>query len=305
VLFYVLLASAGLFAADQNAAAASATKFYVLETEVCTFKLNKIELSDLQQKGIVFGIECIQKTYEDLFGFTFPEGFKIKVVLFQQKQDFLDYQRKTINKVISESGYFSTANAEAVTWLQGDFKRMVGVLFHEASHMLLMQQVPWVPLWINEGLAEYFESLNLFDGTRCICLQESRMSWCEHWLKTGFPVGFQRFFAMNRDQWNAFDKANNNAGYTMGYSIVYFLMTGPRTQSILKEILWDFKRNGYKADSVATINQYYPGGIRKLEMHWKRWIPRAKPKQPLTALMVKTKEKKMKSVPSAKTENKP
>ena len=266
-------------------------EFQTIETPVCTFKLCKIELTDVQQKGIVFGMECIQSTYEDMFGFTFSNDFKIKAVLFKEKQDFMNYQRKSINKIISESGYYSGGKSEAVTWLQDDFQRMVAVLFHEASHMLTREHVPMCPVWINEGLAEYFESLNLFNGNRCIVLQKNRMSWCKHWLKQGFPVEFEPFFAMNRESWKAFDEKNNNAGYTIGYSIVYFLMTNTKTKSILKEILWDFKRNGFKADSVATINQFYPGGIKKLEIHWKRWIPRARPRKPLKALIKKNKEK--------------
>ena len=267
------------------------SEFQTIETQACTFKLSKIELTDLQQEGIVFGVECIQKTYQDTFGFTFPKDFKVKVVLFQEQKDFLEYQKKMIREIISESGYFSGKDREAVTWLQGGFQKMVAVLFHEASHMLLMNEVPWCPIWINEGLAVYFESFDLFNGNRCICLRENRMEWCKYWLKNGFPVEFEPFFAMDRESWKAFDDKNNNAGYTIGYSIVYFLMTNTQTKSILKEILWDFKRNQYKADSVATINQFYPGGIKKLEMHWKRWIPRARPRKPLKALTEKTKEK--------------
>ena len=277
------------------------TEFQTIETPACTFKLCKIELTDLQKEGIVFGVECIQKTYEDTFGFTFPENFKIKVVLFKEKDDFLNYQKKKAGKIISESGYYSPRDSEAVTWLQDDFKKMVAVLFHESSHMVLMQEVPWCPLWINEGLAEYFESLDLFDGNRCICIQENRMKWCKYWLEKGFPIEFEPFFKMDHETWMAFDKKNNNAGYTIGYSIVYFLMTNTKTKSILKEILWDFKRNHDKADSVATINQFYPGGIKKLEMHWKRWIPRARPTKPLKALIEKTKEKKRQNDEAAKS----
>ncbi len=278
--------------ASLASAASGEMAFQTIDTPPCVFKLCKIELNDLQQEGIVFGVECIQKTYEDTFGFTYPDDFKIKVVLFEEKEDFLEYQRNSIGEITSESGYFSSRNSEAVTWLQGDFKRMVAVLFHESSHMVLRDQVPWCPTWINEGLAEYFESLNLFDGNRCICLQATRMEWCRHWVKYGFPVAFEPFFAMDRQAWKAFDKSNNNAGYTIGYSIVYFLMSNTKTKSILKEILWDFKRNRDKADSVATINKFYPGGIRKLEMHWKNWIPRARPTKPLKALIEKTRERK-------------
>ena len=121
------------------------TEFQTIETPACTFKLCKIELNDLQKKGIVFGVECIQKTYEDMFGFTFPEDFKIKVVLFKEKKDFLNYQRKSARHIVSESGYFSPRDSEAVTWLHDDFKRMVAVLFHESSHSSLSKgvQAPW------------------------------------------------------------------------------------------------------------------------------------------------------------------
>lgn len=265
--------------------------FDILETSACTFKLSGITLTEIQQKGVVFGIECIQKTYEDTFGFTYPEGFKIKVVLFREEKDFLDYQQRTIGEIITESGYFSPVNTEAVTWLQGGFPKMISVLFHETSHMLMGHQVPWCPNWINEGLAEYFERLDLFNGKRCICINKDMMDWCKYWLKKGFPVEFETFLAMDYESWKQFDDSNDHAGYTIGYSIAYFLMTNSQTQNILKEILWDLKRNGYGANSVETVNRFYPGGVKKLEAHWRNWIPRAPLRKPLRALVEKTREK--------------
>lgn len=285
VLWPILLAA--VWAAQPSAE----PEFQTIETSVCTFKLCGIQLTTPQQEAIVFGIECIQKTYTDMLGFTFPNDFKVKVILFLRKEDFLRYQQKTIGEIISESGYYNGKLQEAVVWQQEDVQTMVGVLFHESSHMLLRHQIPWCPPWINEGLAEYFEGLNLFNGNRCICLQESRMDRCKNWLKYGFPIEFEPFIALDRESFTAFDDKNKNAGYTIGYSIVYFLMTNTQTQNILKEILWDFKRNAHNADSVATINQIYPGGIKRLELHWKRSIPRARLKKPLKAVVEKTREK--------------
>ncbi|MBA7651487.1 hypothetical protein ES703_59306 [subsurface metagenome] len=82
----------------------------------------------------------------------------------------------------------------------------------------------------------------------------------------------------------SFRKRDVNAAYTIGYSLVYFMMSRESTEKVLRELLWEFKKHGQDANSIRTINEHYPGGFEKLERNWRKWIPRARPYRPLRAL---------------------
>ena len=161
---------------------------------------------------------------------------------------------------------------------------MVGLVFHEANHMILRHNIPWCPDWVNEGLSGYFDGLNVFGKNKRVFLQSNRSKWCKYWLKKGFPIKLDEYISLDHDEWMRFRKKDMNAAYTIGYSLVYFMMSRSNTEKVLKELLWEFKKEGKKADSIKVINENYPGGFAKFEKQWRQWIPKARPYRPLRAL---------------------
>jgi hypothetical protein len=260
------------------------------DSGVCKFSLHDYELAPQVQRAIVFGVSRIVDTYGETFGFSYPKDFKVKITIFSKKEEFLQYQKGQIGTIISESGYFTLAYRETVvlneknTTKTKDEKEMVGVVFHEANHLILTYHIPWCPTWVNEGLSEYFEGFNVFGENKRVYLQENRQHWCKHWAEKGFPINLKDYLSLNHDQWMAFMKKDPNAAYTIGYSLVYFMMSRISTENVLKELLWEFKREGKDTNSIEVIDRYYPGGFEKFERSWKEWIPKARPYRPLRAL---------------------
>jgi hypothetical protein len=269
---------------------ATAGEFVSLDSGICKFNLHDYELAPHVERAIVFGVSRILDTYKDTFGFPYPDDFKVKVTIFSNEDEFLKYQKKQLGSIISETGYYSGRYHETVvlqkkyTKKTKDAKKMVGIVFHEANHLMLRYSIPWCPSWVNEGLSEYFEGLNVFGENRRIFLQKNRSYWCKHWLKKGFPIELGEYLNLSYDKFMSFRQKDVNAAYTIGYSLVYFMMSRSSTEKVLKELLWEFKKHGKKANSIQTINKHYPGGFEKLERNWRKWIPRARPYRPLRAL---------------------
>ena len=275
---------------------ARAEEFVAYESGICRFNLYDYEMTKPVERAIVFGISRLADTYKDTFGFRLPDNFKVRVTIICGEEKFKEYQEKQIGKVISETGYFSGRDWETVVLQPKDSKKtkdakeMIGVVFHEANHMMMAWCVPWCPDWLNEGLSEYFEGLNVMGENRRVYLQEARSKWCKLWSRKGFPIELREYLSLSHDQWMGLRGRDINAAYTIGYSLIYFMMSRESTEKVLKELLWEFKRYGLEADSVKIINENYPGGLEKLERNWKKWIPKARPYRPLRALR-KQKEK--------------
>jgi len=280
ILFFLIAASPAL-----------ANSFKTYESGPCIFNLYDYELKPQFERAIVFGVSVIIDSYKDTFKFPYKDGFKVKVTIFGNKDKFLEYQKKQTGSIISESGYFAPQYNETVVVINKnakkplkETKRMIGVVFHETSHLVLSPHVPWCPLWLNEGLAEYFEGMNVFGEKRRIYIQKWRIKWCKHWAKKGFPITLKEYVGLDYKQWMAFRGKDQNAAYTIGYSLIYFLMSRKSTETVLKELLWDFKRQGREANSLQVIDNCYPGGFKKLERMWLKWIPKARKSRPLRAL---------------------
>ena len=270
----------------------------VIDSDVCQFHLEDYELTPPAERAIVFGVSRIIDTYKETFGFSYPDGYKVTVTLFSNKDEFIKYQKKQLGSIISEEGFYSGKYREAVvlneknTKKTKDEKRMVAVVFHEANHLILTYHIPWVPGWVNEGLSGYFEGLNAFGENKRVNLQENRSYWPKQWAKKGFPIELEDYLAISYDNWANFRNRNSNAAYSIGYSLMYFMMSRSETEKVLKELLWEFKRQGKKANSVKVINEHYPGGLEKFKRQWLKWIPRARPYRPLRVLRKNTKETK-------------
>ncbi|MFA5239711.1 MAG: hypothetical protein WC476_08415 [Phycisphaerae bacterium] len=262
------------------------------ESGICIFNLYDCELTAPVERAILFGVSQIFDTYKKSFGFDYPDDYKIKVTIFADKDKFTEYQKKQGKNRISELAYYSVRFKEAVVYWKTyskrteDAKFMVSCVYHEVNHMLLMAEVPWIPLWINEGLSEYFDGLNVFGQNRRVYLHEHHQRWLKRWAEKGFPVNLDEYLGLNRSQWHELNRKikHCNAGYTIGYSLVYFMMSRSSTEEVLKELLWEFKRKGKDADSIKIINEHYPGGLEKLERNWLSWIPRARSYRPLRVL---------------------
>ncbi len=289
----------------------AAVEFISSESGICKINLHNYELTKPAERAIVFGVGKIVDTYKDTFGFSYPDNFKVTITIFSNKDEFLEYQRKRIGKIVSESGYYDFGHRETVvlneknTKKTKDAKEMVGLVFHEANHLILRYHIPWVPSWVNEGLSEYFEGLNVFGENRRVYLQENRIKWCKYWIKKGFPIKLEDYISLSYDEWMSFRKRDSNAAYTIGYSLVYFMMSRSSTEKILKELLWDFRRHEKGANSIETINKHYPGGFEKFKRNWLKWIPKARSYRPLRSLRKKAeKAKKDASTDNQSSKNK-
>jgi len=86
------------------------------------------------------------------------EDVPVKIRVFGKKARFMGYQEE-ISPFVSEVGFYSVLYNEAVINGERDKDEVIATIYHEANHAILTEKAPEVPLWINEGLAEYFERI--------------------------------------------------------------------------------------------------------------------------------------------------
>ncbi len=130
----------------------------------------------------------------------------------------------------------------------GDWERD---LRHECTHALIHDALPYLPLWLDEGLAEYFEEPVSREGT--VHRHINRLRWS---LRFGWSPSIQRLesrktFASMRA-----------ADYREAWAWVHFLLHGPPTA---RRALTDY---------LAAIRHQAPPG------HFSQWLEKRLPDAP-------------------------
>ena len=104
------------------------------------------------------------------------------------------------------------------------------VIFHEYTHLLVNNITPNVPLWFNEGLAEYYSTFTITDDTKVVLgspisnhvflLRESKMLP----LRTLFNVDEKSAYYNERDKQSVF--------YAESWALMHYLILGKDGQRV-------------------------------------------------------------------------
>lgn len=92
-----------------------------------------------------------------------PSPMPVRIVIFENRQSYHEFLAANFPGLPERRAFFiqEGKDARAVFACQGE--RLRQDLRHETTHALLHSALPDVPLWLDEGIAEYFEFSDLPD----------------------------------------------------------------------------------------------------------------------------------------------
>lgn len=156
-------------------------------------------------------------------------------------------------------------------------KAIVATLLHESSHVLLAQLSPNAPAWLHEGLAQYFEGMDVDNADDIVILPAIKASAAIDWFVAEKQlITLRQYFSMDEKQWrHAAYVAQNPIPYSVAWSVTHFLMSRTVGRQILIELLQDLEK-AQKKPTIETIEHRYPGGYSLMEFDWFKWAQSAK-----------------------------
>jgi Flp pilus assembly protein TadD len=85
----------------------------------------------------------------------------LQVVAFRNQSEFRNYAPLWKGKPVELAGYFQGADDRNFIALDMSASDPYAIVFHEYAHLLLHANFPRMPVWFDEGFAEYFSSLRV------------------------------------------------------------------------------------------------------------------------------------------------
>lgn len=229
----------------------------------------RLSLPAQQITAIHKGVHFVYDYFKEVYGIT--PGTDINIKIFGRHGDFLAYQKMLIGKIYSESGIFSSRTGEALVNASKYRNEVVGISIHEACHAMIQQAGYRIPVWVNEGIAEYFETIEISDNQVLFRPQYDRHSEIASLLSKKELISLLEYFGLSNNVWKNRNLVEDRTSRSIAYSLVHYLMSSVEGTESIKKILKNFSVSD-EPPSMFVVNQSYSGGLNLLEKNWHEYL---------------------------------
>ncbi len=190
----------------------------------------------------------------------------LKIILFKNVAEF-EAHRDEQKGNAQWGAYYSSASNSIYLPRYQNIEQTMAIARHEMTHAMLAGMLGPVPVWINEGLAEYMES---FSWRINIAVAQPRVS--EYGQLKGANME-QLANTEHQDFYGSDQKMN----YLHAAASMYFLLDHQAGRQWLKRSFAFYGQNPCRKASIDQLfGQNYPGGIDGASRNFNAWLNKGK-----------------------------
>lgn len=269
----------GLALVAASAGAASAPKIPLVEYNTQFYQL-KTDLDRSEARAYAQHMDQVFAAYAQRFEhYGKRPRDRMSLYLFSRRQDYINYLAEKGFNVANTAGvFFVTERGSGLASFVEDQPRskVFAVLQHEGFHQFAWHYLGEdLPIWINEGLAQYFEAAIVVQGKMRLGVPDTYgLSVMQAALKSGATVPFDDLLSLETRQWNGVLASQpERAGilYAQSWSMIYFLIKGQggRFQPLLEKYLMLISDG---RSSSSAFRDTFGKDIAAFEKMWRQYI---------------------------------
>ncbi|MCA9036188.1 MAG: hypothetical protein KDA91_13725 [Planctomycetaceae bacterium] len=188
-----------------------------------------------------------------------PVDASTQIILFSSRSRFLQYLSAKIPEARSRKAIFYR-NDDVFQIYAYRSNALITDLRHEYTHAILHQHLPFLPLWLDEGLAEYMEEPA---SQRDKSARLSAVKWKS---RVGWSPSLSELEAIPSAP------AMTEDDYRDSWAWVTFLLTdSENTQNLLKEHLDVIARGGAPPAFSHVLGQNDPSAQNRINSYFRRF----------------------------------
>ncbi len=214
------------------------------------------KLSPKERREIQLLADYEAMLYNNLFSTTKNDSLTISINIYKKASDYRD-NAQHLNALKSSLGFYSPQTRQIYIYKHSDFMNTV---VHEMGHSFMHNNMPDPPRWLNEGISEFFESLEVVDNKVTVYKQPGRLKKIQASLDT---FNLNRFLSASPSSWNG---KEIETMYTTSYTIVLFMMmTKPDN---LKKLVKAYQLNLSNEKAISSVY----GSIQNMETYYRIFL---------------------------------
>ncbi|MGB0893823.1 MAG: DUF1570 domain-containing protein [Parashewanella sp.] len=190
----------------------------------------------------------------------------VNLTFAHSKGEYKSIQKQKAPNLGPSLGFYSSSDNFAAVWYQNT-KQAQQTAIHEATHVINSGLFGITPRWINEGLAEYFERMNIFG----LAIKIPPQNWVnQHKVNR---ITLESLLNSSEQDWKG---STQSTMYSASHSLIHFLMSTPKGKVIAKRLLSHLALNRCGETNVRGVLSLYPDGLYALERDWHYWMANEK-----------------------------
>jgi hypothetical protein len=251
-----------LIAATAFFAAAGATVWaqWVDERRAGPFELrSEFPLTDDEGRSLVREMEQLKTDVETLLAIKATDD-PIQVSLFSGVRTYREHLAQRVPEGMSRPALFVKGADMSRVYVYRRRGYATDVR-HECTHAVLHNALPFVPLWLDEGFAEYFETPAEHRTSRSPYLASMKRAILFRWKPNLQRLEvLQELSDMHDDE------------YRESWAWVHFMLHGPKeVRQVLSDYLYDIEQGDAGKPLSARLAAVAPNYNQQLVQHLKSW----------------------------------
>lgn len=193
-------------------------------------------------RRVAADLEELREVFAQLTDYELQSPIPTLIYIFKSERSFEPYKILYQGKPASVAGYFAArpqANFIAVT---AGSREGSGIIFHEYVHYLAANNLWYLPLWFSEGLAELYETFEVFQDHVYIGLPIPRHVL---WLRRSTPIPLEELFSVNHASPMYNEKSRQGSFYAQSWALVHYLLLGNEERRVQLDRYLALIRSGY------------------------------------------------------------
>ena len=231
------------------------------------------DLPAFTQSHIQSGVTKIYKTLIHVVKISELKAINLNLKFFSDKAQFHSYRQKIAPDTgFKTTGFYTSRLNEASVLAVGNKNHITSITLHESTHAIVAAMFGGAPVWLNEGLASFFDQM-VITGEQTYKFSTDDRKF--RLLRNSHLPTLRSHFSQSPQQWYA--DANNDLNYAVDWSLVFYMMINSQRRDFLRKMLEHLAVNDcHSFSTISYINQNYPGGVSSLEANWRVWLKNAR-----------------------------
>ncbi len=193
---------------------------------------------------------------------------RFQVFLFAGESGYQEYNDSILGQVVPHTaGLYSSTLKQLLIWNVPQRESMVRTIRHEGFHQFLDRVMHNPPVWLNEGMAEYWETARL-EGDKMVGgqLQRNHLATLTR-SKKSLPK-LKEFVYGGRGDFYRFAQQR----YAQGWALVTYLQVGPDANRKIFQKLWNALRSGGTSSKASLDGAFEGVDWEKFEADFWKWL---------------------------------
>ena len=211
---------------------------------------------------VTAAIKKVSDIYKSYLPHSGVAPVKVNLTLAKSKASYNNLQAKYAPKLGPSQGFYVARQNMAVVHHKND-RQAHQTSVHESVHVLNAGLFGPTPRWFNEGMAEYFESIEMSGLSAKIPARD--------WQRTlaGKQLSLNALLNSKRQTWAG---SQQSSMYAQSHSLIHFLMSTKQGKQTITALFAHMVQTRCEASDPKSILSRYPGGFNTLQNDWKAWM---------------------------------